>query len=56
MVSVCLYFHVHQPHRLRDYHVLDIGEDDDYFDDEENKRILQLAHEQLTPRFNRATP
>ena len=45
MVSVCLYFHVHQPHRLRDYHVLDIGEDDDYFDDEENKRILQRVTE-----------
>ena len=45
MVSVCLYFHGHQPHRLRNYHVLDIGEDNDYFDTEENNRILQRVTE-----------
>lgn len=41
MVSVCLYFHVHQPHRLKNYHVLDIGRSDDYFDDDENQRIME---------------
>jgi alpha-amylase len=45
MVSVCLYFHVHQPFRLNDYHVFDIGDNTEYFDDEENKRIAQRVTE-----------
>lgn len=30
MASVCLYFHLHQPYRIRDYRVFDIGKSD-YF-------------------------
>lgn len=41
MVSVCFYFQVHQPHRLRDYTIFDIGHRDDYFDEEKNKQIIQ---------------
>jgi len=41
VVSVCFYFQVHQPHRLRDYTIFDIGHRDDYFDEEKNKQIIQ---------------
>ena len=41
MVSVCFYFQVHQPFRLRKYRVFDIGHSSDYFDDEKNKQVMQ---------------
>jgi len=40
MVSVCFYFQVHQPYRLRNYHVFDIGHSHNYFDDKKNKEVL----------------
>lgn len=40
MVSVCIYFQVHQPHRLRKYSVFDIGRHMPYFDEELNKNII----------------
>jgi len=40
MVSVCFYFQVHQPDRLRNYPVFDIGKDHNYFNEEKNKEIL----------------
>jgi len=40
MPSVCLYFHVHQPIRIKKFGILDIGKDKGYFDDIENKKIL----------------
>ena len=40
MVSVCMYFQVHQPYRLRKYSVFDIGKNSDYFDREKNQEIL----------------
>ncbi len=40
MVSVCFYFQVHQPYRLRNYSVFDIGHNSNYFDDARNKEIL----------------
>jgi alpha-amylase len=39
MVGVCFYFQVHQPWRLKQYNVFDIGHDHDYFDDVKNKEI-----------------
>lgn len=39
MSTVCLYFQVHQPRRLRRYSVFDTGAD--YFDDAANAAILQ---------------
>ena len=39
MASVCFYFQVHQPYRLRPYTVFDTGSD--YFDDAENARICE---------------
>ena len=41
MVSVCFYFQVHQPFRLRKYRVFDIGHSSDYFDEEKNKQVMQ---------------
>ena len=41
MVSVCFYFQVHQPYRLRRYQVFDIGDSEEYFDDEKNRRIME---------------
>ena len=38
MASVCFYFQIHQPRRLRRYSVFDAG--DDYFDDDRNERIM----------------
>lgn len=31
MLTVCPYFHVHQPHRIKRYRVFDIGRDNEYF-------------------------
>ena len=39
--SICLYFQVHQPDRLRLYRFFDIGADDHYFDDFENSSIVR---------------
>jgi len=41
MVSVCFYFQVHQPIRLRNYSVFDIHHDHDYYDHHKNKAIIQ---------------
>jgi len=39
MASVCFYFQVHQPYRLRHYTIFDA--DDHYFDDHKNREICQ---------------
>lgn len=39
--TICLYFQVHQPHRLRLYRFFDIGKSSYYFDDFANKTILR---------------
>ena len=39
--SICLYFQVHQPSRLRLYRFFDIGKDSHYYDDFENRTILR---------------
>jgi len=40
MPSVCCYFQVHQPRRLKRYSVFDVGQRQSYDDDRENRRIL----------------
>lgn len=37
--TLCLYFQVHQPVRLRKYHFFDIGKSHDYYDDFANRTI-----------------
>lgn len=46
MPSVCFYFQVHQPYRIKRYRAFDIGHDANYFNDDSdadtnNKKILQ---------------
>ena len=40
MVSVCFYFQLHQPYRLRNYSIFDIGKNNNYYHEEKNKAIL----------------
>jgi alpha-amylase len=45
MPSVCFYFQVHQPCRLRRYSFFDVGSLHDYEDEAENRRILDRVAE-----------
>ena len=40
MVSICFYFQVHQPYRLKHFQFFDIGKGGNYFDDEKNRQVL----------------
>ncbi len=39
MVSICFYFQVHQPYRLRKYTIFDIGEQKEYFSDKSGTNL-----------------
>ncbi len=53
MVNVCLYFQVHQPHRIRDFTVFDIGSNSHYFDVEKNRDIMKrVANKCYIPTNN----
>ncbi|MBT3243706.1 MAG: polysaccharide deacetylase family protein [Bacteroidetes bacterium] len=41
MKSICLYFQIHQPFRLKNYRFFEIGADHYYFDDYTNQSILR---------------
>jgi alpha-amylase len=41
MRTICLYFQIHQPFRLKRYRFFDIGNEDYYYDDYSNDAILQ---------------
>ncbi len=46
MLTVCPYFHVHQPYRVKRYRVFDIGQDNQYFNDNgtsdlNNRKIVE---------------
>ncbi len=50
MRSVCFYFHIHQPFRLKRYRFFDIGNDHYYFDDFTNDDIItRLAETSYIP-------
>jgi alpha-amylase len=50
MVSVCFYFQVHQPFRLRRYSMFDIGHNQHYFDDVKNREVcLKVARKCYLP-------
>jgi alpha-amylase len=55
MLTVCPYFHVHQPYRVKRYRVFDIGRDNQYFNDTgttdlNNQRIIEkVAHKSYRP-------
>ncbi len=46
MPSICFYFQVHQPYRIKKYSFFDIGKDEEYFNDEgdndyNNRKIME---------------
>ncbi|MEI7897773.1 MAG: glycoside hydrolase family 57 protein [bacterium] len=45
MRSICLYFQVHQPFRLRTYRFFNIGQDHHYYDDYQNRHIIKRVAE-----------
>ncbi len=53
MPSVCFYFQVHQPFRLKRYSFFDIGKDHFYEDDEKNRLILDKVSEKCYLKTNR---
>lgn len=51
--SICLYFQVHQPTRLRLYRFFDIGKDSHYYDDFTNRTILHRVAQRCYLPMNR---
>ena len=51
--TLCLYFQVHQPYRLRQYRFFDIGKNHDYFDEFANKTIMSRVAERCYIPANR---
>ncbi|MEK6967496.1 MAG: glycoside hydrolase family 57 protein [Nanoarchaeota archaeon] len=50
MVSICFYFQVHQPFRLRKYSVFDVGHNHHYFDEQRNeKEMRKIANKCYVP-------
>lgn len=55
MLTVCPYFHVHQPYRVKRYRVFDIGNDNQYFNDNgesdlNNRKIVEkVANKSYRP-------
>lgn len=50
MKSICLYFKIHQPFRLKKYRFFDIGNDHYYYDDFANDEIVtRVAHQSYIP-------
>ena len=45
MKSICFYFQVHQPYRLRNYRFFDIGDKHNYLDDYTNQMIMKRVAE-----------
>jgi alpha-amylase len=45
MRSICLYFQVHQPFRLKTYRFFNIGDDHQYFDEYQNRSIIRRIAE-----------
>lgn len=41
MVSVCFYFQVHQPFRIRKYNIFNIGQNHHYFDEHKNREVCR---------------
>ena len=53
MRSICFYFQVHQPYRLRNYRFFDIAEKHDYYDEYNNSFILRkVAAKSYLPMNN----
>jgi alpha-amylase len=58
MLTVCPYFHVHQPYRVKKYRVFDIGNDGEYFNEEggsdlNNRKIVEKVADKSYRPMNR---
>ncbi len=53
MTSVCFYFQVHQPFRIRNYSFFDIGKSDIYEDDKKNEEIMNKVADKCYIKTNR---
>ena len=45
MKTICFYFQIHQPFRLKRYRFFDIGNDHYYYDDFQNEEIIRRIAE-----------
>src|SRR5690606_29133066 len=45
MRTICFYFQVHQPYRIKPYRFFDIGDDHHYWDDFSNRSIMRKVSE-----------
>jgi alpha-amylase len=52
MTSVCFYFQVHQPFRIRNYSFFDIGRSSFYEDDQKNEAIMHKVSDKCYLRTN----
>ncbi|MCW3070411.1 MAG: putative alpha-amylase, partial [Bacteroidetes bacterium] len=53
MPSICFYFQVHQPFRIRNYSFFDIGNSHIYEDDKKNREIMDKVSEKCYLKTNR---
>jgi alpha-amylase len=53
MTSICFYFQVHQPYRIREYSFFDIGNSPFYEDEKKNREILDKVAGKCYLRTNR---
>lgn len=53
MRSICLYFQIHQPYRLRTYRFFDIGSNHNYYDEYQNRTIIKRVAERSYLPMNR---
>ena len=53
MKTICLYFQIHQPFRLKRYRFFDIGTDHYYYDDFQNEEIIRRIAERCYLPANR---
>jgi alpha-amylase len=53
MKTACFYFQVHQPYRMRNYHILEIGKNHNYFDDVQNTAIIRKVADKCYLPANR---
>jgi len=53
MTSICFYFQVHQPYRIKPWHLFDIGQGRPYWDDDKNRQIMiKVAEKCYMPTTN----
>ena len=53
MTEICVYAQVHQPYRLRQFRLFDIGSGGEYFDDDSNRRLLRRVADKCYLPTNR---